>query len=246
VAKSLTSTPAAAPAGGGRGGGRGGGGFSAPLATTAGINTTTWDLRYPPAVGFPGLIMWGASLNGPAAAPGTYTVKLTVDGQSFTQPLVVERNPLYAATDADLQAQFDFLIKVRDKVTEANTTVIQIRAIKEQIADRLSKSNDVKLKAAGDMLAEGLGTVEAEIYQVKNQSGQDPLNFPIRINNQLASVLSMVGNGDGRPTTQAPIIFAELTAELKKYTDQYAAILAKDLPAINAELARLGLAPIAK
>ena len=80
----------------------------------------------------------------------------------------------------------------------------------------------------------------------KNQAGQDPLNFPIKINNQLASVLSMVGNGDGRPTTQAPIILAELSAELKTYTDKLALLLGKDLPAINVELARLGLPPITK
>jgi len=250
VARSYTSAaaPAAAPAGrgGGGGGGRGGGGFSAPLSTSAGINSTTWDLRYPNAVSFPGMILWGASMTGPMAAPGTYTAKLTVDGKTYTQPFVVERNPLYPATDADLQAQFDFLIKARDKTSEANNAVIQIRAIKAQIADRLTKTTDAKFKAAADLFSEGLSNVENDLYQTKNQSGQDPLNFPIKINNRLASVLSMVGNGDGRPTTQAPIILAELSAELKTYTDKLAAILAKDLPAINAELTRLGLPVITK
>ena len=124
--------------------------------------------------------------------------------------------------------------------------MIHIRAIKAQIADRLSKSNDAKLKAAADLFAEGLGNVENDLYQTKNQSGQDPLNFPIKINNRLASVLSMVGNGDGRPTTQAPIILAELSAELKTYTDKLALLLGKDLPAVNAELTRLGLPVIVK
>ena len=245
VARTLTSAPNAAPPADGRaggGGGRGGGGFAAPLALTTGtLNTTTWDLRYPNAVGFPGLIMWGASLNGPAAAPGTYTVKLTVDGQSTTQPLIVERHPLYQATDADLQAQFDFLIQVRDKVTETNNAVIKIRDIKTQIANRLGKTTDTKLKTAADMFVEGIGTIESNLYQVKNQSGQDPLNFPIKLNNQIASVLSMVGNGDGRPTAEAPKIYEMLSAEIKVQLDKLNAILAKDLPAINAELTRLGL-----
>jgi hypothetical protein len=192
------------------------------------------------------MILWGASMTGPLAAPGTYTAKLTVDGTTYTQPFIVERNPLYPATDADLQAQFDFLIKARDKTSEANNAVIQIRAIKAQIADRLTKTTDAKFKAAADLFSEGLSNVENDLYQTKNQSGQDPLNFPIKINNRLASVLSMVGNGDGRPTTQAPIILAELSAELKTYTDKLAAILAKDLPAINAELTRLGLPVITK
>jgi photosystem II stability/assembly factor-like uncharacterized protein len=247
VAKTLTSDAPAAPPAGGRGGGRFGGGFNAPLAKNTGVvNTATWNLRYPDAVGFPGLIMWGASLSGPQAAPGTYTVKLTVDGTSYTQPLVVKRNPNYRATDADLQAQFDFLIKVRDKVSEANNAVIQIRRIKTDVADRLGKSSDARLKSAADALTANLSAVESKLYQVKNQSGQDPLNFPIQINNKLASVLSMVGNGDGRPTSQAPIILDELTVELKGYTDQLAAVLAKDLAAFNVEAKRLGLEEISK
>jgi photosystem II stability/assembly factor-like uncharacterized protein len=243
VARSFSSTATAPPAGGGRGGR--GGGFNAPLSTTTGqINSTTWNLRYPDAASFPGMILWGGGTTGPMAAPGTYTVKLTVDGTTYTQPLVVERNPQYSATDADLQAQFDFLIQVRDKVSEANNTVIKIRDLKAQIADRLSKSQDAKLKLASDLFTEGLSGVEQNIYQVKNQSGQDPLNFPIKVNNHLASVLTMVGNGDGRPTTEAPKIFATLSAELKGYTDTLAGILAKDVPAINVELKRLGLDPI--
>ena len=239
-----TAAPADAGAGGGRGG-RGGGGAAAALSTAAGVNSGAWNLRYADATSFPNMILWGGSVTGPLAAPGTYTVKLTVDGKTMTQPLVVERNPLYSATDADLVAQFNFLIQVRDKTSEANNTVIKIRDIKAQIADRLAKSNgDAKVKAMSDQFVEGLSSVESEIYQVKNQSGQDPLNYPIKLNNFLAGLLSMVGNGDGRPTTEAPKIFADLTAKLKVQTDKLDRTLLKDLAAFNAEAKRLGLDPV--
>ncbi len=227
--------------GGRGGGGRGGGGFTPAAAMGTGLNSVTWSLRYPNAVSFPGMILWGGGVAGPAAPPGTYTVRMTVDGQTQTQPLVVKRHPLYSATDADLQAQFDLAIQIRDKVSEANQAVIDIRNMKQQIADRLTKSNDAKLKAAGDKLTANLSAVEADIYQVKNQSGQDPLNFPIKTNNRLASLLSMVDNGDGKPTTNAPIIFQDLSKELKAETDRLEETLLGDLAVFNTEAKRLGL-----
>ncbi len=231
---------------GGGGGGRGGGGFTPTAPMGTGLNTVTWSLRYPNAVSFPGMILWGGGVTGPAAPPGTYTVRMTVDGQTQTQPLVVKRHPLYSATDADLQAQFDLEIQIRDKVSEANQAVIDIRNMKTAIADRLTKSSDEKLKAAGERLTTNLSAVEADIYQVKNQSGQDPLNFPIKTNNRLAALLSMVGNGDGKPTTNAPIIFQNLSKELKSETDRLEETLLGDLAVFNAEVKRLGLEPVVR
>ena len=233
----------AAGGGGGRGGRGGGGPAIAPTAT--GVNNISWDLRYPSATSFPGMVLWGGGVTGPLAAPGTYQVRMTIDGATQTQPLVVKRHPLYTATDADLREQFDFAIQIRDKVSEANNAVIQIRNIKSQVADRISKSNgDAALKAAGDKLVANLSAVEADIYQVKNQSGQDPLNFPIKTNNRLASLLSMVDNGDGKPIGNAPVIFKDLTAELKAETDRLNKSLDTDLIAFNTELKRLGLEAI--
>jgi len=245
---STAAAEEAAPAGGRGGGrgGRGGGGGPANAPMGAGLNNVTWNLRYPNATSFPGMILWGGGVQGPAAPPGTYTVRLTVDGQTQTQSLVVKRHPLYSATDADLQAQFDLAIQIRDKTSEANQAVIDIRNIKAQIADRLGKSNDARLKAAGDKLTANLSAVEGEIYQVKNQSGQDPLNYPIKTNNRLASLLSMVGNGDGKPTTNAPIIFQDLVKELKAETDKLEEALLGDLAVFNTEAKRLGLDPVVR
>jgi hypothetical protein len=234
----------AAAAGGARGGGRGG--FGGGGASTAvGLNSVNWNLSYPGAVSFPGMILWGASTNGPMAPPGTYRVRLTANGRAQTQSFRVRRNPLYTGvTDADLQAQFDLAIRIRDKVTEANQAVIDIRRIKTDVAERLGRSTDARLKTAGATLTTSASGVEEAIYQVRNQSGQDPLNFPIKINNRLASLLRVVTRGDGAPIGNAPVIFGDLVAELKTETDKLEEILVTQLAAFNQELARLGLPPV--
>jgi hypothetical protein len=231
-----TGTPAGRTAGGA---GRAGG--AAAVLMSPGLNSVTWDLRYPGAISFPGMILWGGNLAGPTAPPGTYQVRMTVDGQVQTQPFIVGRHPLYSATDADLGEQFALAIRIRDKTSEANSTVIRIREITAQVADRLSKSPDARLKAAGQTLTTNLTAVEEAIYQVRNQSGQDPLNFPIKINNRLASLLSVVNRGDGKPIGNTIPIFNDLVLELKEQTDRFAAVLSRDFAAFNVEAGRLGL-----
>jgi hypothetical protein len=190
------------------------------------------------------MVLWGGSVTGPAALPGNYQVRLTADGTVLTQPVEVRRHPLRTATDADLQEQFALAIQIRDKVSEANNAVIQIRSIKDQVKERVEKSSDPQLKAAGERLTGELSAVEEAIYQVKNQSNQDPLNFPIKINNRLASLLNAVNTGDGKPIGNAPAIFKDLSQELKMQTDKLQQAVKTSLPAFNAEAKRVGAAEV--
>ncbi len=246
VAFSVTGPPSNAAQAGGRAGGgfgRGGrGGFGGGPSTAAGFHTVSWNLDYPDATTFPGMILWGASTSGPAAVPGTYQVHLTVDGRTQTQPLTIIENPLYKdVTLADLEAQFALGIRIRDKLSEANQAVIRIRDIKGQVKDRLGRTQDAKAKQIGDRLSQQISGVEEEIYQVRNQSGQDPLNFPIKINNRLGTLNRSLNTGDGRPIQNIEPIFNDLSAELKVQTDALERILNTELPRLNAELRRLGL-----
>jgi photosystem II stability/assembly factor-like uncharacterized protein len=225
------------------GGGQGRGG--PPTATmTAGLNRVMWNLTHRGPTTFPGIVLWGATTNGPVALPGTYQVRLTVDGETLTQPLEIRMHPLRQVSDADLREQFDLATRIRDKVSEANEAVIRIRAIKDQVKDRLTKSTEAALKTAGDRLTAGLTAVEEEIYQVRNQSGQDPLNFPIKINNRLASLLRAVSLGDGKPIANAEHIFKDLVTELKVQTDRLQEVLLGDVPAFNAQAKRVGVPPL--
>ena len=221
------------PAGGG---GFGGGPQGAPM--TAGLNRYTWDLNSTGVVTFPGMILWGATQNGPAVLPGSYQVRLTADGVAQTQPFQILKHPQRPISDADLQFQWDLASRIRDKVNEANLAVIRIRRIKTDIADRI-KDAPVEVQSAGEQLTKALAAVEEDIYQVRNQSGQDPLNFPIRTNNRLASILRVAVSGEGRPTGNVEPIFNDLVEELKGETDRLEQTLTEQLPAFNGMLERI-------
>src|SRR4029077_18509679 len=151
-------------------GGGGGGRFGATPAVPrkAGLNNFAWDLRYPGAKGFQGMIFWGARAGtGPMAVPGPYTVKLTVNGQTLTERMNVEKDPrIDSVTIADLTEQFKLAMQIRDKTTEANEMVITIRELKKQMDDRQKQS--AELESAFEPFRKKLSAVEEEIYQVQN------------------------------------------------------------------------------
>ncbi|MCA1583267.1 MAG: glycosyl hydrolase [Acidobacteria bacterium] len=215
---------------------------SAPM--TAGLNRFTWDLMSEPVVSFPGMVLWGATTNGPMVLPGTYEVRLLVDGRAETQPLLVKQHPLRPVGDADLQAQYQIGSQIRDKVNEANNAVITIRRMKDEVAKRLTKANTAEAKELAARLTKNLSAVEEDVYQVRNRSNQDPLNFPIKINNRLASLLRVVNTGEGRPTSNVLPIFNDVVAELKVQTDRLAQVVATDLATFNRMMQRMKIEPI--
>src|SRR5437868_624414 len=154
------------------------------VANKAGLNMFAWNLRYPDASVFENMILWAGSVAGPVILPGTYAVRLNVNGQHYTQSFTVVKDPRTTASDADLREQFDLLMRIRDKTSQANDAVKTIRNLKAQLADRSKKitgdKSDAFKRVAND-LTTSLSAVEGEIYQVKNQSSQDPLNYPIKL-----------------------------------------------------------------
>lgn len=175
------------------------------LKVKPGSNEFNWNLRVEDAEGFDGLIMWAANLRGPKVIPGTYKVRMTLDGETQAQDFKVLADPRYPSTQADLEEQFEFLMNVNRKLTETHQTIKLIRQYRAEL-DSLKKNS----KAIERVQAE-MKSIEETLYQTKNRSGQDPLNFPIRLNNKLAHLNSVAGNGDFKPTDQAEEVRTELT-----------------------------------
>ncbi len=210
-----------------------------------GMNRFTWDMRYPNARDFPGLIMWAGSTRGPQAPPGQYSVRLSANGVTRTQSFPITRNAAVKnMTDADLLEQFKLARQISDKLSAANEAVLRIRNVKDQMNDRMSKTSDATIKSTGEPLVGKLTAVEGEIYQYRNRSSQDPLNYPIRLNNKLAALQGIVETGDYRPTDQSYAVFKELSDRLDKQFGQLDTLLSVDLPALNKLLARKKLAPV--
>ena len=207
------------------------------LAVEAGMNAFRWDMRYEDAETFPGLIMWAGTTRGPRAVPGVYQARLIVGDDSTTVPFEIKKDPRSSSTIADLQAQFDFLMEIRDKLSETHRAIKKIRDVRSQTKAITSRLGDYEgadeIREAAKALNEKLTAIEEALYQTKNQSRQDPLNFPIRLNNKLAAVASTVAVGDYRPTDQAVAVKEELTAAIDAELAKLRTILETDLPAFN-------------
>lgn len=201
----------------------------APLKTDAGLQQYVWNLRYPGSTVFDGMIIWSARpQTGPIAPVGSYRVRFSSGAYTKEFPFHIDMNPnLQGVTEADLKEQFDLAMRIRDKVSLANEAVIQIRKIKKDLDKRLelNPSNSDALKN----LRAKLSAVEEDLYQVRNQSGQDPLNFPIKLNNRLASLQRSVTTGDARPTNGAYQVFDELSKELDMHLQTLNQLLLDDL-----------------
>ncbi|HEY0528082.1 MAG TPA: glycosyl hydrolase [Gemmatimonadaceae bacterium] len=216
------------------------------VANKAGLNMFAWNLRYPDASTFENMILWAGGTAGPVVLPGTYSVRLNVNGQHYHQQFTVVQDPRSTATAADLREQFDFLMKIRDKTSQANDAVKTIRNVKAQLADRTKRMTGVRAAAfttVANDLSSKLSAVESEIYQVKNQSGQDPLNYPIRLNNKIAALSGVVGGTDAKPTSQSYVVFSDLSVQLDRQLQAMRGALLV-LPSVNATLKAAGLPPI--
>jgi len=217
-----------------------------PPTTAKGLNRWEWNLRYKGATMFEGIIIWsGRPQNGPKAPPGTYEARVTVNGITKSAKFNVKMDPrLEGVTEQDLREQFQLASQIRDRTSAANEAVIQIRHIRDQIDDRLEKTNDRRIRKMSSDLMGNLTKIEEALYQTKNESGQDPLNFPIRLNNRLASLRRSVENGDAKPTEGAYKVFGELSAELDGHLEALDGELTQRLNPLNSRLTSKQLEPV--
>ncbi len=210
-----------------------------------GMNRFTWDMRYSGARDFAGLIMWAGSTRGPLAPPGKYSVRLTANGATRNAGFAIVRNEaVKTITDADLMEQFKLAKQINDKVDAANDAVLRIRGVKDQVNDRAAKTTDTAIKSAAPPLVGKLTAIEGEIYQYRNRSSQDPLNYPIRLNNKLAALQGLIEIGEYKPTDQSYAVFKELSDRLDKQFGQLDSVLSIDLATFNKLLARRKLPPV--
>ena len=182
-----------------------------------GLNRFAWNGRYPGATGFDCMILWsGNALAGPVAPPGTYRVRVSANGTSQTKSFTIRRDPrIVGVTDADLREQFALASKINERTDAANRAVIRLRAVRDQVQARAAKNPAAKADA--DRITAELTRIEEELYQTRNRSGQDPLNFPIKLNNRLSALRRSVESGDAKPTSAAYVVFRELSAELNRH-----------------------------
>jgi len=207
------------------------------LPAKAGLNRFAWDLRLEEPSRFKGLILWSGETRGPVVPPGRYQVRLMAGGQTLTQPLEVRKDPRLSTTDPDFAKQYDLLRRIRDKLTETHEAIGRIRDVREQVRAAAERSKSAggrpEVGAAAEALDKKLTAVEETLYQTRNQSSQDPLNFPIRLNNKLAALARGVGSADAAPTAQSYAVYDDLVARIDAQLAALAAVLSADLASFN-------------
>jgi photosystem II stability/assembly factor-like uncharacterized protein len=211
----------------------------------AGMNRFVWDMRSAPAHVFPELIMYQATTHGPHVPPGTYQVRLAVGAKALTRGFNISKDSrLTNVADSDLTAQYKLARNIEDAFSLTNDTVVRIRRIKADIADRTAKAKIESVKTQCDQLISSLTNIEGHLYQYRNRATKDPLNFPPQLNNKLGALLVVVDTGDFRPTDASYEVFKHLDAELQEQLALFNFLLQHNLTALNAALAGSDLAPI--
>ncbi|PQJ19234.1 VPS10 domain-containing protein [Nonlabens tegetincola] len=210
-----------------------------PLKAKTGANLFNWNTQYDGAEQLKGMILWWANLSGPKAVPGNYKVELEINDEKLSQPITIIAPPNSEATVADMQKQFDFITEVNATVDKAHKSIKNIREFNKKLTSfkNLYKENErEEVKEMVEMatqMQKKFNEVEKALYQTQNRSGQDPLNFPIRLTNKLAHLNSLTGMSDFAPTDQAIQVKNELTSAIELQLQEFDKVLQSDIKQFN-------------
>ncbi len=210
-----------------------------------GGNTHVWDTRGKGAERLKGMIFWWANFNGPKAVPGTYKVHLNVNGENMSQNLKILPDPRAEVSVADMQKQYDFITSINETVDKAHKSIKKIREVNAKLDAFVKRYKDTDATQAlvekAKTMKERFGTIEKALYQTKNRSNQDPLNFPIRLTNKLAHLNSLVSIDDFPPTDQDIAVKNEMTGKINSQLQAFDALVAKEMKEFNAAFNALNL-----
>lgn len=211
-----------------------------------GMNQFVWDMRYPEAERIEGMILWNGNPGAILAAPGNYFARLKIDRDSVEMPFTIRPDPNYKVTPEEYEAQFVFLNQVKDKFNEIQKSIRDIRSLRTQINSFIAlQGKDVpkEVKEMADSINRQLTSIEETLYQTKSKSGQDVLNYPIRLNDKLSGVFDAANSGNFAPSKQVKEVYADLASQVDVQIEKLARVKQKDIVAFN-ELVRQKSLPV--
>ena len=214
------------------------------LELKKGGNQIVWDTRYNGAETIEGMIFWSASFKGPKAVPGDYIVTLEKNNLKDSQQFTILPDPRSEASVSDIKLQFDFVNEVNQTVDKAHKTIKSIRSINKKLKEfeeNYSDKSSEKLIEFSRNLRKSFSEIEKTLYQTKNRSNQDPLNFPIKLTNKLAHLNRLVTLNDFSPTNQDLMVKNELSNLIQVELNKYDNLIENDLKKFNEEFSELEL-----
>jgi photosystem II stability/assembly factor-like uncharacterized protein len=223
------------------------------LSGETGMHRFVWDLHFAPPEALSHEFPISAILRdtpenplGAWALPGHYTVKLTVDGKSYTQPLTVKMDPRIKTSEGDLRKQFEMQAGSVEGMNESYEALAQVQSVRAQLKDRAGKAAKGPvggmIAALDKDAAELEGAAQTSFYGTP-ASGKEPENFST-LNQHFSGLLTVSDSADAAPTSQAAAVYRELEEALDKLIGRWKKGLQTDIPALNAALKKGGLAPV--
>jgi photosystem II stability/assembly factor-like uncharacterized protein len=207
------------------------------IDVSKGVNQFVWNMLYPPADKIEGQIIWHGNVPSPKAAPGTYFYKIKADKDSAEGSFVIKANPVYKLSQQDYEDQFNFLITIRDKFNEIQKAIKNIRDVRKQITDftdKQGKDLPKEIKQQADTINKQITTIEEALHQTKAKSGQDVLNFPIRLDDKISGLYDFAVSGNAAPAKQVKDAYAELAAQTDVQLNALKKLLNDEVVKLNA------------
>ncbi|MGQ0740392.1 MAG: WD40/YVTN/BNR-like repeat-containing protein [Bacteroidota bacterium] len=203
---------------------------------TGNMNQFEWDMNYPQAERIEGLILWNGFVGGPKAVPGEYFAKFKSGADSAEVPFTILADPNYKTTQSEYEEQVNFLLTARDKFSEVMKALKNIKDVRQQMTDfstRIGKDVPKEIKQQIDTINKQMTAAEEALHQTKAKSGQDVLNFPIRLDDKLSGVYSAAAAGNSAPPKQAKEAYAELAGQIDTQLGKLKKILNEDVGKLN-------------
>ncbi|MCX6141423.1 MAG: glycosyl hydrolase [Candidatus Kapabacteria bacterium] len=222
------------------------------LTLFKGLNRFVWDMRWPSAENLEGALLWGAGTEGPAAMPGRYTATYTLGADTQQVSFEIRMDPRLTTPIADLQAQFDLHQRINAKLSEVNKAIKRLRDVRSSVNALSAQWKDVDTAQTKDVralvktIADSLTTIENSLMQTKAKAGQDLLNYPVKLNNKIASLAGVASSADRRPTKQTYDLFDELSVSTDRYLTALKGIESMQIAKINLKMKALDLPAIPK
>ena len=211
--------------------------FRSVLTGDLGINRFAWNGRYPSPKQFDGLVLWNSDPTGPKAVPGRYQAVLSFAGIEYKQSFELKADPRSDVSADELQAQFQLAFAVSNKLTTLHEAIDQLTRLGSALSPLSARiEKDQALKAKLEALDKRRSALLESVYQTSLKSEQDPLNFPVRLNDKLAGLLAQISFGDNKPTAAQQELAKELFALADKALAATATMLGSELESLNADL----------
>lgn len=194
------------------------------LTAKKGLNRFVWNLKYEGLEKQPKSFFSLANTGGIKAPTGNHSVTLVLGDQAIKKNFKIKKDPRWTQTDADLLAQYEFALQIKSTFNECHGAIGNLRSVRKQIQDKLNlikdKSEHDSLSVKGKSAIKELTRIEQKLIQTKSESGQDPINYPSMIDDQIAYLYSVVNGNEDRPTKGAVLRYEDLKRELRPILEE--------------------------